>query len=111
MQRNIKDILQSYYLATHYDPAWYKAWHTWAMANFEVVGFLEDQQFNKINDVPGNELAAHIVSAVTGEYMSVWTIIGVQLANRFLPIYILEERERTAGYAPSTHAVVQVRRS
>ncbi|KAI0718027.1 atypical/PIKK/FRAP protein kinase [Cerioporus squamosus] len=69
--RNIKDILQSYYLATHYDPAWYKAWHTWALANFEVVGFLESQRFNKINDVPGNELAAHIVSAVTGFFRSI----------------------------------------
>lgn len=66
VQLNLKDILQSYYLATHYDPAWYKAWHTWALANFEVVGFLENQH-NKINDVPTNELAAHIVSAVTGK--------------------------------------------
>ncbi|KAI0793741.1 atypical/PIKK/FRAP protein kinase [Fomes fomentarius] len=69
--RNIKDILQSYYLATHYDPAWYKAWHTWALANFEVVGFLDNQQYNKITDVPGNELAAHIVSAVTGFFRSI----------------------------------------
>ena len=66
-QRNIKDILQSYYLATHYDPAWYKAWHTWALANFEVVSFLEDKQYHKANEMPGEELAAHIVSAVTGK--------------------------------------------
>ena len=70
-QRNIKDILQSYYLATHYDSGWYKAWHTWALANFEVVGFLENQQYNKISEVPGNELAAHIVSAVTGFFRSI----------------------------------------
>ncbi|KAI0741336.1 atypical/PIKK/FRAP protein kinase [Daedaleopsis nitida] len=69
--RNIKDILQSYYLATHYDSSWYKAWHTWALANFEVVGFLENQQYNKISDVPGNELAVHIVSAVTGFFRSI----------------------------------------
>ncbi|KAI0330958.1 FAT-domain-containing protein [Cubamyces sp. BRFM 1775] len=64
--RNITDILQSYYFATHYDPTWYKAWHTWALANFEVVGFLENQQYNKIGEVPGQELTAHIVSSVTG---------------------------------------------
>ncbi|THH30677.1 hypothetical protein EUX98_g3507 [Antrodiella citrinella] len=40
--RNIKDILHSYSLATHYDPAWYKAWHTWALANFEVYGHHDD---------------------------------------------------------------------
>lgn len=70
-QRNIKDILQSYYLATHYDSSWYKAWHTWALANFEVVGFLENQQYNKISDVPGHELTAHIVSAVIGFFHSI----------------------------------------
>ncbi|KAI0330947.1 FAT-domain-containing protein [Cubamyces sp. BRFM 1775] len=69
--RNITDILQSYYLATHYDPTWYKAWHTWALANFEVVGFLENQQYNKIGEVPGQELTAHIVSSVTGFFRSI----------------------------------------
>ncbi|RDX49678.1 atypical/PIKK/FRAP protein kinase [Lentinus brumalis] len=69
---NVKDILQSYYLATYYDPAWYKAWHMWAMANFEVIGFLENEQLNKINDDPGgNYLVAHIVSAVTGFFRSI----------------------------------------
>ena len=68
MQRNITDILQSYYLATHYDPTWYKAWHTWALANFEVVGVLESQQYNNIEEVPGQELTAHIVSSVTGPW-------------------------------------------
>ncbi len=42
----------------------------WAMANFEVIGFMENEQLNKINDDPGgNYLVAHIVSAVTGKYM------------------------------------------
>ena len=65
MQRNIKDILHSYYLATHYDPSWYKAWHTWALANFDVVGFMEGQTDDR-TDIPGNELAVHIVQAVDG---------------------------------------------
>ncbi|PIL29553.1 hypothetical protein GSI_08361 [Ganoderma sinense ZZ0214-1] len=71
-RRNIKNILQSYYLATHYDASWYKAWHTWALANFEVVGFLvENEQYNKISDVPDNDLTAHIVSAVNGFFRSI----------------------------------------
>ncbi|KAI0653553.1 FAT-domain-containing protein, partial [Cubamyces menziesii] len=69
--RNMIDILLSYNLATHYDPEWYKAWHTWALANFEVVVFLENQQFNRISDVPGQELTAHIVSSVTGFFRSI----------------------------------------
>ncbi|KAI0036252.1 armadillo-type protein [Vararia minispora EC-137] len=32
--RNVKDTLHSYLLATHYEPNWYKAWHTWALTNF-----------------------------------------------------------------------------
>ncbi|CAL9728832.1 serine/threonine-protein kinase Tor2p [Monosporozyma unispora] len=30
-------ILSSYFLATHFDPSSYKAWHSWALANFEVI--------------------------------------------------------------------------
>ncbi|KAJ3547494.1 hypothetical protein NM688_g5399 [Phlebia brevispora] len=68
--RNIKDILHSYYLATHYDPGWYKAWHTWALANFDVVGFLEARDDEK-SDLPGDELAVHIVQAVDGFFRSI----------------------------------------
>lgn len=30
-------ILGAYLLATHFDSKWYKAWHNWALANFEVI--------------------------------------------------------------------------
>ncbi|KZT10185.1 atypical/PIKK/FRAP protein kinase [Laetiporus sulphureus 93-53] len=69
--RNIKDILHSYFLATHYDRNWYKAWHTWALANFEVVGFMESQTQNKITEVPRDDLAVHIVQAVNGFFQSI----------------------------------------
>lgn len=65
LQRPIKEILHSYWLATHYDPKWYKAWHTWALANFEVVGYLESLTEDR-SDVPSNDLAVHIVQAVEG---------------------------------------------
>lgn len=67
-QRNIKDILHSFSLATHYDPAWYKAWHTWALANFEVVSYTESQSENRILDQPGNDLVVHIVQSVDGKH-------------------------------------------
>ncbi|EMD30507.1 hypothetical protein CERSUDRAFT_145921, partial [Gelatoporia subvermispora B] len=68
--RNIKDILQCYALATHYDPRWYKAWHTYALANFEVVGFLESQ-VEKSSDYPSQSLVTHIVEAVGGFFRSI----------------------------------------
>ncbi|CAG8465028.1 34810_t:CDS:10, partial [Racocetra persica] len=37
----IPDILQSYSLATQHDKDWYKAWHAWALANFEVISYYE----------------------------------------------------------------------
>ncbi len=65
-QRNVKDILHSYLLATHYDPNWYKAWHTWALANFEVVNHLLNQAETKAADVMGATLVSHIIPAVQG---------------------------------------------
>lgn len=62
----MKDILHSYYLATHYDPTWYKAWHTWALANFEVIGFIDTQTESRAADLPGGGLVAHILQAVQG---------------------------------------------
>lgn len=31
------EVLGAYLLATNFDKTWYKAWHNWALANFEVV--------------------------------------------------------------------------
>ena len=63
LQRPVREILHSYLLATHYDPKWYKAWHTWALANFEVVAYLESLTEER-PDMPSNDLAVHIVQAV-----------------------------------------------
>ncbi|XP_006461830.1 hypothetical protein AGABI2DRAFT_151451 [Agaricus bisporus var. bisporus H97] len=55
--RNTEDILHAYYLATHYDATWYKAWHTWALTNFEVVSELEAQAEGRTVDIPGEGIA------------------------------------------------------
>lgn len=36
-------ILGSYLLATHFDKNWYKAWHNWALANFEVISMVQEE--------------------------------------------------------------------
>ncbi|KAF9454266.1 phosphatidylinositol 3-kinase [Macrolepiota fuliginosa MF-IS2] len=69
--RNTEDILHSYYLATHYDPTWYKAWHTWALANFEVISEMEAQAEGRTVDIPGEGIAAHVVQAVEGFFRSI----------------------------------------
>lgn len=65
LQRNVEDILHCYFLATHYDQTWYKAWHTWALANFEVIGHLES-----LPSVNKNGLVAHVVQAVEGKFLN-----------------------------------------
>ncbi|KAI0064021.1 atypical/PIKK/FRAP protein kinase [Artomyces pyxidatus] len=69
--RNVKDILHSYLLATHFDPNWYKAWHTWALANFDFVQHLMNQSEIKTADVMGSILVPHIVPAVQGFFRSI----------------------------------------
>ncbi|KAG6916802.1 hypothetical protein DXG01_005325 [Tephrocybe rancida] len=68
-KRNVDDILKSYHLATHFDPSWYKAWHTWAMANFEVVSYMSSHSQAIKN--PDDRFVAHIVQAVDGFFRSI----------------------------------------
>lgn len=55
-------ILGSYLLATHFDNTWYKAWHNWALANFDVISLITAQAKEEKNplangaaEVDGNE--------------------------------------------------------
>ncbi|KAJ7429881.1 phosphatidylinositol 3-kinase [Mycena galericulata] len=65
------ELLNSYLLATHYDGEWYKAWHTWALANFEVINEMENKVHDRTVDIAGNRLAAHAVQAITGFFRSI----------------------------------------
>ncbi|SSD60463.1 probable Serine/threonine-protein kinase TOR2 [Saccharomycodes ludwigii] len=42
-------ILGSYLLATHFDDTWYKAWHNWALANFEVISLLTSSMRDQVD--------------------------------------------------------------
>ncbi|OJT05171.1 Phosphatidylinositol 3-kinase tor1 [Trametes pubescens] len=103
-QRNIKDILQSYSLATHYDPGWYKAWHTWAMANYDVVGFLENQQYSRARDVPAEDLTVHIVSAVDGFFhsLSLGNVNALQDTLRLLTLWFKYGAQDDVSHAMSS---------
>ncbi|GAO47492.1 hypothetical protein G7K_1698-t1 [Saitoella complicata NRRL Y-17804] len=66
-EQTIPDILRSYLLATHFDPDWYKAWHAWALANFEVINHHELKENAITNDI----ITAHIIPAVRGFFRSI----------------------------------------
>ncbi|KAE9399554.1 phosphatidylinositol 3-kinase [Gymnopus androsaceus JB14] len=66
----ISNILNCYVHATRYDPDWYKAWHTWALANVEVVNYFENQRESG-HIVSKTALANHAVQAIEGLFQSI----------------------------------------
>ncbi|KAJ7858122.1 FAT domain-containing protein [Mycena olivaceomarginata] len=67
----LKDVLESYLLATTYDEGWYKAWHTWAMTNFNVVSQIDSQAEGRIRDISGERLASHVIQSIEGFFRSI----------------------------------------
>jgi len=65
---HVQDVLTSYYQATQYNQEWYKAWHSWALANFEVVTALTS---NQSTDVPPFIVSDHVVPAIKGFFKSI----------------------------------------
>ncbi|KAK5075469.1 phosphatidylinositol kinase-related protein kinase tor1 [Lithohypha guttulata] len=71
-QDAVKDIINSYQLATQYNESWYKAWHAYALANFEVVTSLAQQsEQEKGRSLPDHVILNHVVPAVTGFFKSI----------------------------------------
>ncbi|KAF5387292.1 hypothetical protein D9757_005800 [Collybiopsis confluens] len=66
----VNSILACYVHATRYDPDWYKAWHTWALANVEVVNYFENQREDG-HHISNTALANHAVQAIEGLFQSI----------------------------------------
>lgn len=60
-------VLHDYALATELDPTWYQAWHTWALANFEVITSLEVSQ----QGLSSGHFTTYIIPAVEGFLRSI----------------------------------------
>lgn len=61
-------IIADYAMATVLDTDWYQAWHTWALANFEVITQLEVSP----QGLQAQDFETYIVPAVQGQYLG-WT--------------------------------------
>lgn len=71
-QEAVRDILNSYQYATQYNESWYKAWHAYALANFEVVTSMAvhtDQ--DKVRNLPEHVIQNHVVPAIGGFFRSI----------------------------------------
>ncbi|KAL2265936.1 hypothetical protein VTJ83DRAFT_5288 [Remersonia thermophila] len=84
-----QEILDCYSKATHYHPRWYKAWHAWALANFEVVQALASRR-----EVEGRSehsiVVHHVVPAVHGFFESIALSSGSSLQDtlRLLTLWL-----------------------
>lgn len=67
VQSNPQHVLDDYATATQLDPGWYQAWHTWALANFEVITQLEVSQ----QGLSSAHFTTYIIPAVEGFLRSI----------------------------------------
>lgn len=68
---HVHDIIQSYANATSYNQGWYKAWHAWALANFEVVTAITSQANREVAILPQAVIMNHVVPAIRGFFRSI----------------------------------------
>ncbi|KAL8298163.1 hypothetical protein RB601_002695 [Gaeumannomyces tritici] len=102
----VDEIIHSYYQATRYNPDWYKAWHAWALANFEVVQALTNK--NASEGVQGQasqvdqKIIEHVVPAVKGFFKSIALSQGSALQDtlRLLTLWLAH------GSSPEVNAAV-----
>jgi FKBP12-rapamycin complex-associated protein len=67
----VHEILSAYAAATRYNQHWYKAWHSWALANFEVVNSITSQADRETTEIPPNVVHDHVVPAIHGFFKSI----------------------------------------
>ncbi|KAJ8107642.1 hypothetical protein OPT61_g8723 [Boeremia exigua] len=67
----VHEILSAYAAATRYNQNWYKAWHAWALANFEVINSITSKADRESTDVPSNMVHDHVVPAIHGFFKSI----------------------------------------
>ncbi|KAF3011376.1 phosphatidylinositol kinase- protein kinase tor1 [Neopestalotiopsis sp. 37M] len=79
---NVQDILAAYSQATKYSPKSYKAWHAWALANFEIVQALTSSQNDRAIPRPDAAVIVnHVVPAVQGFFKSIALSSGSSLQD------------------------------
>lgn len=100
---HVGEILSSYQSATYFNPTWYKAWHAWALANFELVQQLSRKaEQERQPGVSQNTLVDHVVPAVRGFFKSISLSMGSSLQDtlRLLTLWFAH------GGSPEVNAAV-----
>ncbi|KXT09741.1 hypothetical protein AC579_9320 [Pseudocercospora musae] len=100
---HVADVLASYSAATRYHEDWYKAWHAWALANFEVVTSLTSGDRENA-DIPSYLVSEHVVPAIKGFFKSIALLSTSSLQDtlRLLTLWFAH-----GNHQEVTHAVTQ----
>ncbi|KAI9757288.1 MAG: hypothetical protein M4579_003499 [Chaenotheca gracillima] len=77
----VHEILASYASATSYSPQSYKAWHAWALANFEVVTSITSNAERETTPLSSQVINDHVVPAVRGFFNSIALSSGSSLQD------------------------------
>lgn len=80
-ETQLQDVLAFYSQATKYNPRWYKAWHAWALANFELVQTLSARNDSHHTRADHNVILEHVVPAVKGFFKSIALSQGSSLQD------------------------------
>eukprot|EP01117_Protostelium_nocturnum_P014316 TRINITY_DN5444_c0_g1_i3.p1 TRINITY_DN5444_c0_g1~~TRINITY_DN5444_c0_g1_i3.p1 ORF type:complete len:2209 (+),score=787.54 TRINITY_DN5444_c0_g1_i3:161-6787(+) len=64
---SIPSIIHSFHGAIEYDANWHKAWHAWALANYEAISYYEKQPPTSSR----RKITAHLIPAVSGFFKSI----------------------------------------
>ncbi|KAF3761262.1 hypothetical protein M406DRAFT_52619 [Cryphonectria parasitica EP155] len=101
---HVRDILTCYSQATKYNSRWYKAWHAWALANFEVVQSIAARSEGAPARIDHNVVANHVVPAVHGFFESISLSQGSSLQDtlRLLTLWLTH-----GGYSEVNAAVTE----
>ncbi|KAH8902209.1 phosphatidylinositol 3-kinase tor2 [Coniochaeta sp. PMI_546] len=100
---HVDEILHCYAKATQYNPKWYKAWHSWALANFQVVQILcPKDQDSHVARASQAVILEHIVPAIRGFFESIALSAGSSLQDtlRLCSLWL------DFGGSPEVNAVV-----
>ena len=68
---NVQNIIGAYAQAKEYSHDWYKAWHAWAIANFDVAMSATGKARNDNVSIPASLIPNHVVPAIQGFIKSV----------------------------------------
>ena len=77
----VKDVLSSYAAATQYNKDSYKAWHSWALANFEVATAITSRAERETVHVPQDVIFDYVVPAIRGFFKSISLSSGSSLQD------------------------------